>query len=261
MQVNAMKTNAMKEKAMRVKTIIAYDGSSYLGFQKQSSTKQTITHVLECALRDLQIPASIVGSGRTDAGVHAANQVIHFDVPSYWHDLEKLKLNLNRKLDDISVKHITQVPDDFHARFWAKKRVYRYVFKTSKPSVFEQKYISYYANFDEKVLSQALECFLGEHDFAYFRKTGSDIHTSVRNIYAASYKKRDDYHFIYFTANGFLRAQVRMMINAAMLVAQGKLPIIALQEQIDLKKRHTTSLAPPQGLYLARILYTERNEK
>jgi len=246
---------------MRVKATISYDGSAYLGFQKQMSTKQTVTHALETALQDLQIPASIVGSGRTDAGVHAANQVIHFDVPHYWHDLEKLKLNLNRKLDDISVKHITQVADDFHARFSAKKRVYRYVFKTSTPSVFEQKYISYYADFEAKVLSQALQCFLGEHDFAYFRKTGSDTHTSVRNIYSSSYKKRGDYHFIYFTANGFLRAQVRMMIDTAILVAQGKLPIMALQEQIDLKKRHTTSLAPPQGLYLARILYQERNEK
>jgi len=242
---------------MRVKATISYDGSAYLGFQKQTSTKQTVTHALESALQDLQIHASIVGSGRTDAGVHAANQVIHFDLPSYWDDVDKLKLNLNRKLHDISVKHITQVPDDFHARFWAKKRVYRYVFKTSKPSVFEQKYISYYASFDDKVLLQALKCFVGEHNFAYFRKTGSETHTTVRNIYASNYKKRGAYHFIYFTANGFLRAQVRMMIDSSMLVAQGKLPITALQEQVDLTKRHTTSLAPPQGLYLAKIIYAK----
>jgi len=244
---------------MRVKATISYDGSAYLGFQRQTSTKQTVTHALETALQDLQIPTPIVGSGRTDAGVHASGQVIHFDIPPYWHDLEKLKLNLNRKLLDISVKHISPVPDDFHARFWAKKRVYRYVFKTSTPSVFEQKYISYYANFNDKVLSQALQCFVGEHDFNYFRKTGSQTHTSVRNIYSASYKKRGAYHFIYFTANGFLRSQVRMMIDTAMLVAQGKLSIMTLQEQLDLKKRHTTSLAPPQGLYLARVLYMEGN--
>ena len=133
--------------------------------------------------------------------------------------------------------------------------MYRYVFKTSTPSVFEQKHISYYTNFDETVLDQALQCFVGEHDFAYFRKTGSSTHTTVRNIYASGYKKRGAYYFIYFTANGFLRAQVRMMIDAAMLVAQGKLSIIALQEQVDTKKRYTTSLAPPQGLYLAKIIY------
>ncbi len=240
---------------MRIKAIISYDGSHYLGFQKQTSTKQTVSYALEKALRDLQIHSAIVGSGRTDAGVHASGQVIHFDLPPYWDDLEKLKLNLNRKLDDIYIKHISQVADDFHARFWAKKRVYRYVFKTSKPSVFEQKYISYYQPFDEKLLSQALQCFVGEHDFGYFCKTGSLTHTTVRNIYTATYKKRGAYHFIYFTANGFLRAQVRMMIDASMLCAKEQLTQTQLMEQIRLVKKHTTSLATPQGLYLAKVLY------
>jgi len=246
---------------MRVKAIISYDGSAYLGFQKQTSTQKTISHAIETALRHLHIYSDIVASGRTDAGVHAANQVIHFDIPTYWYDLNKLKLNLNRNLYDIFVKHITPVANDFHARFWAKQRTYRYVFKTSKPSVFEQKYISYYADFDEKILTKSLEYFVGKHDFAYFRKTGSDTHTTIRNIYSSSYKKRAAYHFIYFTANGFLRSQVRMMVDMAMQVSQAKLPMCALQEQLDLKKKHTTRLAPAQGLYLAKILYPKRNIK
>ena len=240
---------------MRVKAVIAYDGNAYLGFQRQTSTKQTVTTAIETALASLQIPSKIVGSGRTDAGVHASGQVIHFDLPHYWSDLEKLKLNLNRKLDDIHCKHITCVKDDFHARFHAKKRLYRYVFKTSAPSVFEKNYISFYPPFDPLLLQKALKSFEGEHDFKYFHKTGSDTHTTVRNIYYTKYKAHGHYHFIYFQANGFLRSQVRMMIDAAMRCAREEMTLSQLKEQLACHQKHTTNLAPPQGLYLAKILY------
>ena len=86
---------------MRVKAVISYDGSHYQGFQKQKSTKMTVTSAIEEALVSLKIDSPIVGSGRTDAGVHATGQVIHFDLPNFWTDLENLKLNLNRKFADI----------------------------------------------------------------------------------------------------------------------------------------------------------------
>ncbi len=240
---------------MRVKAVIAYDGSGYHGFQKQTSTDKTVTSDIEKALRSLQIHTSIVGSGRTDAGVHASGQVIHFDLPEFWSDLEKLKLNLNRKLTQIQFKHISSVSDDFHARFSVKKRLYRYVFKTQKPSVFEQKYISYYPEFDATLLTQALTLFRGEHDFDHFRKTGTVTHTSVRKIYKTDYIQRQHYHYIYFQANGFLRSQVRMMVEAAMLCARGEITLQQLAEQIECQAKHTTRLAPPEGLYLARINY------
>jgi len=240
---------------MRVKAVIAYDGSHYLGFQKQKSSKRTITSAIENALLSLHIPSAIVGSGRTDAGVHATGQVIHFDLPDFWDDLEKLKLNLNRKLTDISFKHISKVSDDFHARFSAKKRLYRYVFKTQKPSVFEQKYISHYSDFDPLLLSQALKYFEGKHDFTLFHKTGTETYTNIREIYHSTYVERQGYHFIYFQANGFLRSQVRMMVDAAMRCAKNKMPLTQLREQLYCQKKHTTRLAPPEGLYLAKIIY------
>ena len=239
----------------RVKAVIAYDGSQYQGFQKQPHTNSTITSAIEKALHSLHIDTSIVGSGRTDAGVHASGQVIHFDIPSYWHDLRKLKLNLNRKLIFIQIKHICFVSLDFHARFFAKKRLYRYIFKTTKPSVFEQKYISYYEPFDKDLLTKALQCFQGEHDFNFFRKTGTVTHTSIRKIYQATYKEYHNYHIIYFQANGFLRAQVRMMVDASMLCAKHNLTVRELTQQIECIEKHTTNLAPPEGLYLAKILY------
>lgn len=242
---------------MRVKAVIAYDGSHYFGFQKQTSTKQTITETLENALESLQIRSSITGSGRTDAGVHATGQVIHFDVPEYWEDLKKLKLNLNRKLDDITIKHITAVSNNFHARFSAKKRVYRYLFKTTQVSVFEKRYISQYSPFDGKLLQEALNCFEGQHDFDYFRKTGTETHTSIRQIYRARYIQKHDCHYIYFEANSFLRSQVRMMVDAAMQCATYKLSLDAIREQLSCQTKHTTTLAPPQGLYLARIIYEQ----
>ena len=240
---------------MRVKAVISYDGSQYQGFQKQKSTTMTITTAIEEALASLQISSPIVGSGRTDAGVHATGQVIHFDLPDFWYDLEKLKRNLNRKLTDISFKHISPAANDFHARFSAKKRVYRYVFKTQKPSVFEQKYISYYEVFDPSLLIKALKTFEGKHDFNFFHKTGTITHTTIREIYRTDYVERNGYHFIYFQANGFLRSQVRMMVDAAMLCAKGDMNETQLQEQLKCQKKHTTKLAPSEGLYLAKIIY------
>jgi len=240
---------------MRVKAVIAYDGNSFLGFQKQKSTTNTITHAIEEALRSLQIKSSITASGRTDAGVHATGQVIHFDIPEFWTDLEKLTVNLNRKLKEIRFKHISKVSDNFHARFSAKKRIYRYIFKTKKPSVFEQNYISYYTTFNIDLLKEALHIFEGKHDFHYFHKMGTDTHTTIREVFQATYRQQGEYHYIYLKANGFLRAQVRMMVESAMLYAKGEITLQALKEQLQCKKKHITRLAPPQGLYLARILY------
>ncbi|OZA44328.1 MAG: tRNA pseudouridine(38-40) synthase TruA [Sulfurovum sp. 17-42-90] len=228
---------------MRIKAVIAYDGSHYQGFQKQTSTKATVATALEEALSALQIHSPVTASGRTDAGVHATGQVIHFDLPDFWQDLHKLKTALNRKLSDIHIKHLSDVPVDFHARFCAKRRVYRYVFKTYQPSVFEQAYIAKYEPFDSLILQQALGCFVGRHDFNYFHKTGSLTHTTVR------------YHCIYFEANGFLRSQVRMMVDAALVCAREEMDIEALQEQLACQKKHRSQLAPASGLYLARIIY------
>ncbi len=240
---------------MNVKAVISYDGGFFSGFQKQNSTQQTVTTQIENALKSLNINSKIIGSGRTDAGVHATGQIINFNLPNYWRDLKKLKEALNRKLNHIFIKLISKVDKDFHARFSAKRRVYRYVFKDKKPSIFEENYISYYSLFNKDILKEALKLFEGIHDFKFFYKTGSPIHTTVREIYKTRYIKRGDYHFIYFEANGFLRAQVRMMIEAIMLTSNNILTILELKEQIDCKKRYIDRLSSPKGLYLARIIY------
>jgi len=240
---------------IRIKAVIAYDGGFFSGFQRQKSTPDTVSHRIEVALKSLNIDSSIIGSGRTDAGVHASGQVISFELPDYWSDLERLSRELNRKLKHIYIKRLTLVDGDFHARFSAKRRIYRYVFKRRKPSVFEERYISHYSSFNQYILEEALSLFEGKHDFKFFHKTGSVVHTTVREIYRARYAQRGDYHFIYFEANGFLRAQVRMMVESALLSADDRLSLNYLKEQIDGVERHLNTLAKPEGLYLARVIY------
>jgi len=240
---------------MRVKAVIAYNGTTFQGFQKQSSTPNTVTSAIENTLLSLGIEEPIIGSGRTDAGVHATGQVIHLELPDFWKDLSKLKEHLNGKLNSIHIKHITAVDTAFHARFSAKRRLYRYIFKSRKPSLFEEDFVAYLPLQNDKKLNDALRCFIGEHDFSHFLKTGSKTKNHIRHIYKAYTLQRGNYHYIYFEANGFLRAQVRMMIDFSLRVANGELTLEQLQEQLSLKSIYSKKLAPAQGLYLARVIY------
>jgi len=240
---------------MRVKATIEYDGSKFYGFQKQKNTSNTITQRIEESLKNLNIDSKIRGSGRTDRGVHASNQVIDFEIPPFWKDLKKLQNSLNRGLKYIRFKNIIEVDESFHSRFSAKRRVYRYIFKTSRVSIFERDYISYYPKFNQELLIKALKNFEGEQNFKYFKKSGTITHTDIRTIYRAKYKNIKNYHIIYFEANGFLRSQVRIMVEFAMSIALEKLTLKQQKEQLNLEKIHSTKLAPASGLYLARVIY------
>ena len=240
----------------RIKAVVAYDGSAFEGFQRQTRTPHTVQGALERALASLGIDSPVVGSGRTDAGVHATGQVIHFDLPEHWErqPLRKLQTHLNNRLEAIRFKHLTPVAADFHARYDARERIYRYLFRPD-PSLFERKYVAKLSITDERKLNEALGSFVGRHDFGYFLKTGSETAHNIRTVTRAYYLRRGNYGYIYFHADGFLRAQVRMMIHAAAAVANGELGLDELRKQLDLVERYTTRLAPPEGLYLARVLY------
>ena len=240
----------------RIKAVIAYDGSAFEGFQRQTRTPHTVQGTLERALHTLGIDSPVIGSGRTDAGVHATGQVIHFDLPAHWaaQPLRKLQTHLNNRFDAIRIKHLAPAPPDFHARYDARERIYRYLFRP-EPSIFERRYVARLAIADDTLLARALELFVGRHDFGYFLKTGSQTAHNVRTITRAYALRRGPYGYIYFHADGFLRAQVRMMVHAAAAVANGELSPEQLSEQLRLQARHTTRLAPPEGLYLARVIY------
>jgi tRNA pseudouridine38-40 synthase len=241
---------------MRVAVILSYDGSRFKGFQRQNSGVKTVANKLEKILRSLKIDSKIHASGRTDNGVHATNQVIHFDIPAFWKDTEKLKREINKKaLPDIYCKSIKAVDDNFHSRYSAKRRVYRYIVSTKLPSVFLTPYILFVPKVDELLVKEAIKYFEGIHDFEYFKKSGSSEKHSLREIYKTRFYKYKDFYIFYFEANGYLRSQIRMMVYFLLEISYGKLSINDLVEQLELKKRHSTGLVEPNGLYLSRIKY------
>ncbi|RUM46104.1 MAG: tRNA pseudouridine(38-40) synthase TruA [Hydrogenimonas sp.] len=242
---------------MRVKAVIAYDGAAFYGFQSQTTTPKTVTGALSRAGAKLGINSPIIGSGRTDRGVHATGQVIHFDLPTHWqNNLEKLKTVYNRLLSPhIQIKTITPVDDSFHARFNAKRRIYRYVFKATPLTPFESLYACHLHHCDPEKLRIALKRFEGTHDFYGFHKKGSDPGSTVRTIFRTDVKTFRRYIMLYIEANGFLRSQVRMIVGATTAFMHGSLTLEQIDEQLAKKAIHTTVLAPPQGLYLARVIY------
>jgi len=243
---------------MRVKAVIAYDGSSFEGFQRQKRTKNTITTAIEEALNSLGVTSKITGSGRTDAKVHATGQVIHFDLPLFWENqsLLKLQTHLNKKLAKIEFKSIEKSSLDFHARFSAKRRRYRYIFKLKKPNLFERDYISFLEIKDLEKFKKALNFFQGTHDFGMLSKK-SETKSTIRKIFKTVLRRKKDYYFVYIEGDGFLRAQIRAMIGLAVEFANSKITEEEFLLQLQNKKRVTTSLVEPNGLYLAKVFYQE----
>jgi tRNA pseudouridine38-40 synthase len=160
---------------MRVKLVIAYNGKNFLGLQSQSYTNNTILGTLQKCLATLGIHTKLVASGRTDKEVHATRQVIHFDLPHYWNDINKLERTLKHQLPQtIMIRNISFVSEDFHARYGAKRRVYRYILSSKKPNPFEVDFITFVENklYHDR-LQSAMNIFVGKHNFEYFKKNGS----------------------------------------------------------------------------------------
>ncbi len=240
---------------MRVCAIISYDGSRFKGMQQQPKPSVSVASHMQESMRSLGINSKIVAAGRTDAGVHATAQVVHFDLPPFWRDAKRLTYELNRRLEGVYVRKLFRVNDDFHARFCARRRRYRYIFKQNETSVFEKNYVACFEGVDIDKISDALRLFVGKHDFALFCKSGSDPKSTTRTIYAAKHYSFNGYEVILFEANGFLRSQVRMMVDASIKYARSKVTLKQIQEQLKRVKAHTNSLVPACGLYLSCVVY------
>ncbi len=236
---------------MRCALIIAYNGTTFLGSQTQKSSKNTVLGELEHVLSQLNIDSKVVASGRTDRGVHATGQVCHIELPLFWSDLDKLKKVLNEMLPaSILVKSVKAVGDDFHARYSAKKRVYRYIIKESSKDPFKDSFVTLLESVDFSKLEQNIKLFEGDHDFKFFMKSGSDVKSTKRIIYKAFAYKHKGYIVLNFEANGFLRSQIRMMVGALLALDAPE-----IKEQLLCKKNHKIKPAKSNGLYLAKIKY------
>ena len=240
---------------MNLKFVISYDGSLYQGSQKQPNGL-TVEDKLLKAFKKINIETNIVLSGRTDKEVHATGQVFNCLVPDYWEDFFKLKEILNKNLpSSIKVLKISKVKDDFHSRFHAKKRVYRYLITTKPTTPFNDKFITHVKNINEELLQKAIKEFVGVYDFKYFHKTGSDKELTKREIFDTKFYKYKDIYVFKFTANSYLRSQIRLMVGFLLAINDNKQSIENLKEQLTLQKHHFKTPAVANGLYLAKIKY------
>lgn len=242
----------------RVKFVLSYDGNFFYGFQRQkdNSLYKTVAGSIEEALKKLGIFNSFIGAGRTDAGVHAFGQVAHCDIPLFWKDFIKLAYLLNTMLHPyIHIKHIEKVDDSFHARFSAKKRLYRYILYDGNYQPFLSSYALHIKKLDIMELNKYTQLLSGTHDFSFLKKEGGGATQSIRTLFKTGVYKYNNCCILYFQGDAFLRSQVRMMVHLILEACAGKITQEQFLEQRDTKKKHLTHLSPACGLYLSRIYY------
>lgn len=242
---------------MKLKAVIAYHGGKFHGSQVQND-KYTVANAILKALKKFNIETQIDFSGRTDRGVHATYQVISFDVEeSIWASkIGVLKNILNKALGgSIGFKSIEIVDDTFHARYSAKKRVYRYLITDKQTTPFNYDLLTYVDNIDYALLKEAIKEFIGTYDFEYFSKLNPQIKSTVRTMYDARFYRYKDIYVFKFEANGFLRSQIRVMVGFLLALSKGKLRIEDLKNQLQKKEQVYNRPAPSNGLYLSKVKY------
>ena len=201
---------------MRLKLVFSYDGSKFQGSQTQPH-ENGVEDALGAALAHVGIFSKIISSSRTDKGVHANNQVACVECGEYFKDFARLKALINRHAHPaIHVKFISRVKDDFHPRYDATARAYRYVVNHGEFSPFLSPYETFLPKFDLNLANELLALFVGEHDFSAFMKLGNDVKSTVRRVKKAFCYERGERTIIIFKANGFLRAQVRLMVASVL---------------------------------------------
>lgn len=240
---------------MNVKFTISYDGTEYLGSQTQPNGS-SVEDKLQEVFKAINIKTKIILSGRTDKDVHATGQVFNAKIPEYWHDLTKLKDIMNRHLPlSIRIRTVKEVDENFHSRFSAKKRVYRYLLTKKELTAFNSKYLSHSKDFNESKIKDAIKLFIGVHDFEYFHKIGSDKDNTQREVFSAKFYKYKDIYIFNFCANSYLRSQIRLMVGFLLEIGAGKLTNEDLIKQLNKNKVIFRKPASPYGLYLAKVYY------
>lgn len=240
---------------IRYKAVISYDGSDYYGFQRLNNHKN-IQQTIENAIKNMTAQAiPIYVSGRTDKGVHAKGQVIHFDTEI---DLEAtVWINgINRRLPaDIRILKISKERNNFHARHSAKSKIYEYRITKFPSSVFESRYEVYQPNLDINLIKQGAKLLEGTHDFAGF-SINIALKPTVKTIYSVSVKETKKHIIIRFHGDSFLRYMVRRMVGLLIDIGAEKKQVSVINEIFLTKDRMIANItAPAKGLYLVKIFY------
>lgn len=243
---------------MRYRIDFSYDGTNFNGYQLQPNLR-TVQNELEKAVSYLnrQTYTSVQSSGRTDKGVHALNQVAHFDLEINT-TLDKIKRGLNSNLpEDIHIIKVRKVSNNFHARFKAKKKEYVYKINVGEYNPMERNYVYQYNRFlDIDKMWEAIQYFEGTHDFTSFVSTEDERENKVRTIIKTNIKKKKDIIEISFQADGFMKYQVRNMVGLLIAIGSGKKVPTDVNKIIEAKDRtKSVKTAAAEGLYLKKVWY------
>ncbi len=242
---------------MRYFGIVSYFGMNYVGWQAQANKKGVEDKIEKILSHILNTKINIIGSGRTDKGVHAYNQTFHFDINKEIKDIDHLIYATNRLLpDDIKIKSLKKVDDEFHARFSAIKKEYIYKIYLGKDIPFN--YLTYmivHVPVDIKLLKEASKVFIGKHNFKNLTSKEIDEKNFVREIYSIDIKKDKDEITIKLIGNGFMRYMVRYIVGEMLEVATKRKTIKDLNKLFSKERCITNHKTPAEGLYLSKVYY------
>jgi len=244
-----------------IRMVVSYDGTHYYGFQSQPS-RNTVQDKLEQAIRVLtqEDDLKIIGSGRTDAGVHAVGQVFNFVTESRI-PIERWTLALNARLPhDIRVQRADKVSAEFHSRRSAKRKTYRYTIDTNQfADVFQRKYsLHHYAPLNVSAMREGLAFLLGEHDFTSFASPLSTQPSHIRTIYEARIDESPGKLELFVTGNGFLYNMVRIIAGTVIKIGEGKMKATDIPAILAAKDRKQAGpKAMSHGLTLWHVEYLE----
>ncbi len=244
----------------RVRLVIAYDGTNYCGWQRQINGV-TVEEVLNRTLTDLLGETiGVIGASRTDSGVHAMGNVAVFDTKTRI-PAEKISFALNQRLpDDIRIQKSDEVALDWHPRFCDSTKTYEYrILNRRFPDPLQRFYTHFvYMPLDVEKMKEAAAYIVGEHDFASFCSSGSQVESTIRTVYTLEVSREEDVISIRISGNGFLYNMVRIIVGTLMKVGLGVYPPEHVKEIVEAKDRYQAGpKAPACGLTLIGIEYGE----
>ena len=243
---------------MKLLLTISYLGTRYHGWQVQPNAVTVQATVQDAVERITGIRSDLTGCSRTDAGVHALSYCCAF-TPAKPLDIGSLGKALNAVLpDDIAVRSVKEVPDDFHPRYSAKGKAYRYrIYNAPDRDPFETgRALCRREPLDLPLMRQAAEAFLGTHDFAAFMASGSSVTDTVRTVTSLTVTKEGNVVTVRIAADGFLYNMVRIIVGTLLAVSEGKIEADAIPAILSSRDREKAGpTAPAEGLYLEQVFY------
>jgi len=246
---------------VRIVLGLEYDGSGFAGWQWQNH-QRSVQQTLEQALSKVaNHPVTVHCAGRTDAGVHALEQVVHFDTTAN-RSLHAWLLGGNSNLpDDVRITWVQQAVDDFHARYSAIARFYRYIIlnRPVKSALLRKQSTWCYGTLDADKMHRAAQHLIGNHDFSSFRAQGCQSLSPWRVMYFVDVYRDSDKVIMDISANAFLHHMVRNIAGVLIDIGLGKQSVNWTQDLLELKSRKLAGVtAPPDGLYLGGVYYPEQ---